>query len=192
MIWCKNKNSFSEDFLNLIRIKYLLNVLTRQVAAQDLHPHTDAGRWPPFWKDPDELSHYFIESSHLWSVIMTVPLEDLHRWSQRLVNQRFNWCSKQRNDIFFSANFPDEVFQLIEDPVTVVVVLDSPLVWKIVLWHLPFHSSIFLFFFFFFKSSDDFPKSPFPKMTDMKEPYFSSRSEVGHSVALLAGFKSES
>lgn len=57
----------------------ILSVLTRQVAAQDLHPHADPSRRPPLRKHSDVLGHDLIEPPHLWSVVVAVPLENLRQ-----------------------------------------------------------------------------------------------------------------
>ena len=52
-------------------------VLTGQVTAEDLYPHTNTSRWPPLWKDPNVLGHNLIEPPHLRSIIVAVPFENL-------------------------------------------------------------------------------------------------------------------
>lgn len=52
-------------------------VLTRQVTAEDLHPHADPSGRPPLRKDSDELGHDLIKPPHLWSIVVAVPLENL-------------------------------------------------------------------------------------------------------------------
>ena len=52
-------------------------VLTRQVTAEDLHPHADPSGRPPLRKDSDVLGHDLIKPPHLWSIVVAVPLENL-------------------------------------------------------------------------------------------------------------------
>lgn len=52
-------------------------VLTRQVTAQDLHPHADPGRRPPLRKHSDVLGHDLVKSPHLGRVVVAVSLENL-------------------------------------------------------------------------------------------------------------------
>ena len=60
-----------------------MSVLTRQVTAEDLHPHANASGRPPLWKDSDVLGHYLIKPPNLWSVIVAVPLENLTTQRQK-------------------------------------------------------------------------------------------------------------
>ena len=52
-------------------------VLTRQVTAEDLHPHADPSGRPPLRKDSDVLGHDLIKPPHLWSIVVAVPLKNL-------------------------------------------------------------------------------------------------------------------
>ena len=65
----------------------MLCVLTRQVAAQDLHPHPDPSGRPPLRKHSDVLGHDLIEPPHLRGVVVAVPLENLR---QRYVDKEYD------------------------------------------------------------------------------------------------------
>lgn len=64
-------------YLPRARVCVCVCVLTRQVTAEDLHPHADPSGRPPLRKDSDELGHDLIKPPHLWSIIVAVPLENL-------------------------------------------------------------------------------------------------------------------
>lgn len=54
-------------------------VPTWQVAAQDLHPHADAGRRPPLREDSDVLRHDLLKAPHLRRVVVAVSFKNLRR-----------------------------------------------------------------------------------------------------------------
>lgn len=58
-------------------------VPTWQVAAQDLHPHADAGRRPPLGEDSDVLRHDLLKAPHLGRVVVAISFENLRRRSSR-------------------------------------------------------------------------------------------------------------
>lgn len=66
-------------------------LLTWQLAAEDLHPHADASRRPPFREYSDVLSHQLLEPPHLGSIVVAVSFKNLKpisRFNKRLCTMR--------------------------------------------------------------------------------------------------------
>lgn len=74
---------------------HLCVVSTRQVTAENLHPHADPGGRPSLWKNSDVLSHYLVKPPHLWSIVVAVALKNLRRGRMwKVSTKQFHWCRK--------------------------------------------------------------------------------------------------